>query len=402
MHSSLGPSLFDALQATLGHIYNTTEEAISSPLPSQDDSVGAYSPEAPRDLLHGHLALPSHTLPHHVTDYSSLYNSPAGTGTEILVLEGQDGSHVNLTQSRFSRYASETNGSLNPFQATSQVFRSSATDQAWHLSGHKAASVQLALTAHGHGQESVSAPAYADSPDTDSVAFWQTGDVVADTPAQAAGDPESMSKYQSPAASHGSLHMSSQASARLSSISRAAVQQVSSSRKVRSSSLEIMSPGRPEGSAGISARASFARSSSRLPASPSLGDYTQQNGNSPSNHYGDQIIDHFQQMHENWDSQSLSNTGSMHSPEHESTHSQVASTPAKAEPTSEAGTPDHRKLASSIARLASAAALARSPGLANVGASSNLKTQLSDRMSNPEMRTPRTFFNPSFDETQSP
>ena len=397
-------------------MFNTTEDAIGSPLPSQDESLGPYSPQAPGDPLHGLLALPSHSMPHHVTDFSSLFNSPAGTGSEILVLEGQDGSHVNLThqsrlstQSRFSRYTNETNGSLNPFEITSQVFRSSGTDQAWHSQGYEASSAQHVGAEKAHARSALNGLGNPDSLDDDDTAgFWQSDDVVADSTDQRAHEHEShfLSHHQirakSPVISHNSPHMSSQASARISSVKKAEAPISSSFNNMRTISLPTASAAHHRDSATKPSRATFAtssaRSSSSHPASPPLVALRQQNGASPSSHYGEHTFDH-QQMHGSWDAQSLSEAGSMPSPGQDSwAHSQVASTPAKASVGFDAQTPDHRKLASSIARLASAAALARSPGLADAGTSSGIKTQVPDRLSNPEMRTPRTFFNPSFDD----
>ncbi|KAL0023069.1 hypothetical protein WJX79_008548 [Trebouxia sp. C0005] len=109
-------SFDDDVQATLGHMFNTTEEAISSPLPSPQASSPRDSTDHPKGRLpHAHLpqSSPSHgTHASHLRDFSSLYESPAGPASQVLLLEGQDGNHLNPTQSRFSRTISQPGSAL--------------------------------------------------------------------------------------------------------------------------------------------------------------------------------------------------------------------------------------------------------------------------------------------------
>ena len=171
------------LQATLGHMFNTTEEAISSPLPSQEGSLDAYSPTGQQDSLQGFLPLPGH-MTHHMPNFNSLYDSPAGGASEILVLEGRDGSHVNLTQSRFSRFASETTGSLNPFELTSRAFRNSGAEQMLQLPGHGPSSVQQLQAASAKLDEHSNRLSV--NSDLVSTAYQQSSSTAADRTAQTA------------------------------------------------------------------------------------------------------------------------------------------------------------------------------------------------------------------------
>jgi len=66
---------------------------------------------------------------HWCRDFSSLYESPAGASSEVLLLEGQDGNHLNPTQSRFSRFASGDTDSISAFGVTSRMFRNSSAAQ---------------------------------------------------------------------------------------------------------------------------------------------------------------------------------------------------------------------------------------------------------------------------------
>ena len=66
---------------------------------------------------------------HWCRDFSSLYESPAGAPSEVLLLEGQDGNHLNPTQSRFSRFVSGDTDSISAFGVTSRMFRNSSAAQ---------------------------------------------------------------------------------------------------------------------------------------------------------------------------------------------------------------------------------------------------------------------------------
>lgn len=422
-----GGKLCTALQATLGHMFNTTEEAISSPVPSQDGSQTAYSPTARQESMQGFLPLPGH-MAHQMPDLNSLYDSPAGGASEILVLEGRDGSHVNLTQSRFSRFASETSGSLNPFELTSRAFRSSGADQFPQLSKPYSASVQQALastdrapglslgsdqistayrqsssvgadfTAHNAFRQSSGLSADGTAQNT----FRQSSSIDADGTAQTAAALEAITTRQQqsrPQASYGSyesLRMSSQASARLPTMSR---DEVSSYRQIQQqpqSSFNMSAAACQESEDCVNTHSEIVGSTNVTPESAPLGAVNQRYEDSPSSNYGGHALDS-PKLQGSWAGLDDSVAGSVHSPGQESLHSYTASTPAKPAVGFEAGTPEHKRLASNFARLASAAALARSPGLAAAGPGAAVPSQLTSQLSNPEMRTPRTFFNPSFD-----
>lgn len=416
-----------ALQATLGHMFNTTEEAISSPVPSQEGSLAAYSPSAQQESQQGFLPLPGH-MAHHMPDFNSLYESPAGGASEILVLEGRDGSHVNLTQSRFSRFASETNGSLNPFELTSRAFRNSSADQALQLSGYSSSSAQHMLAGAGASYNHTTGvsldsdlistayrrPSSLAADDKDQKLLGQSTSIGADSAAQTARRQSSsiaadgtaqtaaaleaitarqqQSRTQVSYGSYDSLQMSSQASAGLPAMSKG---EVSSHRAPQQQHHSFN--GSAAGYRGDAQRyTEVAGSSSHTPESAPVGLISHHHQTSPSSNYGRQAFDS-PELQDSWAGLDDSVAGSVHSPGQESLHSYVESTPARQAAGFEAGTPEHRKLASNFARLASAAALAKSPGLAAAGKTAPAATQLSEPLLNPEMRTPRTFFNPSFD-----
>ena len=67
--------------------------------------------------------------PYWCRDFSSLYESPAGPPSEVLLLEGQHGNHLNPTQSRFSRFASGDTDSGSAFGVTSRMFSNSSAAQ---------------------------------------------------------------------------------------------------------------------------------------------------------------------------------------------------------------------------------------------------------------------------------
>ena len=310
-----------ALQATLGHMFNTTEEAISSPVPSQEGSLAASSPSAQQESHQGFLPLPGH-MAHHMPDFHSLYESPAGGASEILVLEGRDGSHVNLTQSRFSRFASETSGSLNPFELTSRAFRNSSADQALQLSGYSSSSAQHMLTGVGasynhttgvsldsdlvstaYRQSSSLAaddkdqkPGQSSSIGADSAAQTarrQSSSIAADGMAQTAAALEAItarqqqSRTQLSYGSYDSLQMSSQASARLPAMSKG---EVSSHRAPQQQHHSFN--GSAAGYKGDAQRyTEVAGSSSHTPESAPVGLISHHHQTSPSSNYGRQAFD---------------------------------------------------------------------------------------------------------------
>lgn len=418
--------------------------------------------------MQGFLPLPSH-MSHHMPDLNSLYDSPAGGASEILVLEGRDGSHVNLTQSRFSRFASETSGSLNPFELTSRAFRSSGADHLPQLSKHVSAPAQQAsaavaashasglstdselistafrqsssgaadrlanqalrqrsnvdayesalrasrqhgsINADGASHNVLSQAGGTNANSSAQKAFRQSSSIAVDGTAQTAAALEAItarqqhSRLQPSYGSYQSLHMSSQASAGLPATSR---DEVSSYRhpQQQHSSFDIVPAGYQESQDMVNIHSEVAGSTSHTPESAPVGALHQRYQESPSSHYGGQDASGSPDWQGSWAGLDDSIAGSTHSPGQDSLHSYVESTPAKPAVGFESGTPEHKKLASNFARLASAAALARSPGLAAVDTSA-AAPQLSARLSNPEMRTPRTFFNPSFDshhDTVSP
>ena len=403
-------------------MFNTTEEAISSPLPSQEGSLGAYSPTGQQESLQGFLPLPGH-MAHHMPDFNSLYDSPAGGASEILVLEGRDGSHVNLTQSRFSRFASETTGSLNPFELTSRAFRNSSAEQMLQLPGygsssaqqlqaaaskldeHSKASINSDLVSTAYRQSSSAAAdrtaqrtlRQSDGIEADGrtqTAYRQSSSIAADGTAQTAAALEAITirpKPSRPQASYGSyesLQISSQASARLPTLSRGEVSSYSQGQPQQQSNFSLSGY---RGGDAVHSHTEVAGSTNHTPESAPVGVQRQQYPASPSSNYGGNVPDS-PGWQGSWAGIGDSVAGSVHSPGQDSLHSYVESTPLRPAAAFEAGTPEHRKLASNVARLASAAALARSPGLAAAGT-----TAMAAQLSNPEIRTPRTFFNPSFD-----
>lgn len=317
----------------------------------------------------------------------------------MLLLESHDGSHLNPTQSRFSRFASGDTESSSAFGVTSRMFRNSSAAPAL-MPGYSDSSVQHALSMAGQSQEQASSQSQSHTSGSQMTVpaghFSNQGGHYQEQDGHHAANSVSgsarsyavhaaqaeMSQYSQQTSTHTSQKstvMQTDGRTRLSSSER---WQAPSSEQEKSPGAS--SRGYDDHDLSFLARSNFSRNFSHSPPQQAAGlsQDMQSHGElaDPDTQYS-------------WSAQSQSYASSASSPGRDSLHSWTGSTPARPTAPQDPASPDARTILRSIARECQNAVADRSPAL---GVNTSMLSPQSP--SRPDLsRTPNTFFNPSFD-----
>lgn len=317
----------------------------------------------------------------------------------MLLLEGQDGNHLNPTQSRFSRFASGDTDSGSAFGVTSRMFRSSSAAQAFM-------------------------PAYTNSLTQLRQPVGRPSQHEADMQAQSLSQSQSSQEHShAPSGqyrnqglhynSHHGLNTGS-GNARMYAVHEGKAETSVHSQRTSTYTSQTSTVTHTDGKTLLSPeqwRQSYSADERSLEASSSGYDDPNVSGFARSAVSAESIqgvpqqhadVMHDAQKHEDpvepsmqysWSAQSPSYASSAGSPGRDSLHSWTGSTPAGPTAQQDPDSPDARTILRSIARDCQNAVAGRSPapGISEFRLSPESPGQ-------PDLsRTPNSFFNPSFD-----
>ncbi len=327
-------------------------------------------------------------------DFSSLYESPAGAPSEVLLLEGQDGNHLNPTQSRFSRFASRDTDSVSAFGVTSRVFRNSSAAQGF-MPAYTTSLTQLRQPSQDEVDMQAQSRSQSQIPQEHSPA--------------PSGQYSNQGQHYS---SHNGLNTVS-GNARMYAVHEGEAQTSVHSQHTSTYTSQRSTVTHTDGKALLSpeqwrqpysADERSPEASSSSCGDPNISGFARSAVSAESiqgvpQHHAD--VMHDAQKHDDpvasqtcsWSAQSLSYASSAGSPGRDSLHSWTGSTPAGPTAQQDPGSPDARTILRSIARDCQNAVAGRSPapGINAFRLSPQSPGQ-------PDLsRTPNSFFNPSFD-----
>ena len=373
-------------------------------------------------------------------DFGSLFESPAAAAgsSEVLLLENDDGGHLEPTQSRFSRFASGDSDPSSAFGVTSRMFRNSSAGYSLRP-GYGDSSLQQATAAEDPSHEHshlTSESCVSHSQDTAlSAQYSQQESLGLQRVPEKSMSRSAMSVHLQEGESETSSHshrtvQHSQASSvgnpdgrtRLSSSAHWLQQPQSPGSSPEAAGSAYDDPNvtgfsmlgqrlnqeSPRHVGSDCNTASFSKFRQGLdPESPQnvssdphvstfsmfgqgLSNESPDNGSMLQGTQGhEEVAD--SDRHYNWSVQSRSYAGSAGSPGRDSLHSWTDNTPVRAPAPQDPASPDARTILRSIARECQHAVEGKSPVVL-------IKAPGLSPQSRPDLsRTPNTFFNPSFD-----
>ena len=326
-------------------------------------------------------------------DLGSLIESPAAGSSEVLLLEGHEGHHLNPTQSRFSRFASNDTDLCNAFGVTSSMFRNSSAGQALRP-GFSDVSVQQADAAAAD-TDSLLRQTHAlwlprASQGDDAAHFVQHGQQELDQGHTEDSLLGSAGSCQFQGSGHEALRQSPQQHSHSSSAAQ------SDGRTRISTSAYFQQPASNASSPEAPANTFTDHNFTDFAAYSQEAGHELMPGSSMSHHMHDHGEVGESSVQYSWSAHSQSYAGSAGSPGRDSLHSWVDSTPVRPPAVQDPASPDTKTILRSLARDCQHHVEGRSPAIRvnPAGLSPQSKPDLS--------RTPNTFFNPSFDADKSP
>ncbi len=334
---------------------------------------------------------------HWCRDFSSLYESPAGPPSEVLLLEGQGGNHLNPTQSRFSRFASGDTDSGSAFGVTSRMFRNSSAAQGF-MPAYSDSLTQLRqpvdrplqdkADVHSRSQSQVSQEhSHAPSGQYSNQGLQYTSHHGLNT---VSGDARMYAVHEGEAQTSVHSQQTSTCTSHRSTVTHTDGKTLLSPEQWRQPySAEERSPEAASSGYDDPNISGFARSAV---SAESIQRVPQHHADvMPDAQKHDDPVE--PSMQYSWSAQSQSYASSVGSPGRDSLHSWTGSTPAGPVAQQDPDSPDARTILRSIARDCQNAVAGRSPapGISAFRLSPQSPGQ-------PDLsRTPNSFFNPSFD-----